>query len=641
MFSRPLLARALEGLPGLRRRLSAHHAGLGVALGFLGWGLLLCLPVLVGPRGLILGESGSDVIRGIWSMDHVLRGLPDPIWTQRVHVPGGAFALPLPFASSLLLSPLNLLLGSLRGYVLSCGLLLGLAGFGVAWLARELTGRWSLGALAGGSFMGQPMLLHAIQDGTPEHLAVWSLPCALAALLRAARLGSRGQTIAAGLLVAVVLFDSPYLAVQALLLGPAALLALLVIHRAEEREPRALRVLGWSLLVALPALLFVAWLYSGFQLSLPDSVHDPATVLAGNSVDLKTWWILERAPQRDVLGNMVPAYLPMFFLLPALLLGLLGLPRSLPWLLVALLSFGLALGTNPANPQVMVVWGSSLLGSPLGRLGSLVGEAILAANLWLTDLPVLEGVRFPRRWLLSMGLALSLAGALGLSSVSRQLAGTRRLARVRDLIARHVPQAGLLVAVLVSLLLAESLLLLPRSSPFPSVTQLPPVEFAEWLRDAPEGAVLQLPTQRQAPAQGFRATVPVYAGLPSMLASTDSEYFQILHRKPTWHHPSLLTVRPVGTLPQELVAFIRDIDDLTLPALQGLDPPISATEGQRSDTRKMVRRSLRIFGFRWVTLDLGAYKEPWLGMALEYLAPVAEQRRFPDGQGVLLVELAD
>jgi hypothetical protein len=358
-------------------------------------------------------------------------------------------------------------------------------------------------------------------------------------------------------------------------------------------------------------------------------------------VDLKSWWILDRAPERDLLGNMAPAFIPSAFLLPAALLALLALPRSLPWLLAALLAGILALGTNLGNPHILTLWGGVHLGAAGSRAGNALGDAILGFNQALSGWPVFDGIRFPRRWLVCSGLALSLAGSLGVQSGFRLLGRLPLLRRVAAELPRSHPRVATLAGILGAMLLATLLLPLGRTRGFPSVTPLPRVEFAEWLRGQGQGAVLQLPTQRPAPGQGFRASVPVYAGLPDVLASADAEYFQILHRHPTRHHPSLLTVRPVRPLPEKLLGFLRDLDDLALPRLQGLQPPLSATEQKRSGERRALRDSLVKAGFRWASVDLSAYEEPWLGILLEHLSPIADQRRFADGAGVLVLELGD
>jgi len=592
----------------------------------LGVAAVLFLPAFeAGPRALP-GAAASDAVRGAWGFDQVARSLPWAVWSRRIHFPTGAWVLPLPWASAVLLAPLEVL-GPFRACAADLGLLLAAAGFATAWLAREATGSWGAGALAGAAVVAQPMTLHAVADGTPEHLAFWALPAGLAAFTRASRTGSRSWALAAGLLVPWLALDSPYAAIHGLVLAPVALAGLL-----PGRAGRPLRAAGWAAAAAVPGLVAVGLLYARFSPGAPATGLDAATALAGNSVDLHAWWILERRPDLDALGNLVPALLPSAFLAGAVLVGLAGLPRSLPWLLGGLLLVGLAMGTNAGNPTALAAWGQHLAGGPGRTAGATLGEAVRSVNAWLSQVPPFEWIRFPRRWLVPAALCLSVGGACGVRAAVRplgQLLPAAPWTRTAGL------AAGLVAAVVLAGALARAL---PGRDPVP-VHAPPDVPFARWIAGRPgEGAVLLLPTVRPAPATAQRARVAVFASLGEDLASADCQYLQLLHHRPTACWPALLTVAPRGDLPAGAARLLRDLDDLARPALAGLDPPVSATEAEGEPARAEGRRWLAASGFRWVALDLGAYRGPWAEVAAGFLAPAAATR-FDDGDGVLVLEL--
>ena len=606
---------------------------LWVAASLLGLAAAWVLPAWLAGSHALLGADGSDAIRAAWGFDHVLRGLPDPIWTRRIHFPSGATALPLPFFSALLLAPADLLFGPFAGYTLAIVLLLWLAGAATAWAVRELTGSWSIGAMAGATFMAQPMLLHAIDDGTPEHLAIWTLPACWAAILRALRTGSSGWSAVAGALAVGLALDSPYGLVFGLVMVPFLLPLLATRLRQADRHAR-LRSLLPALLITTAGLLLVYWLYSGFTLQPPDTALDLDTALAGNSVDLRAWWMQENRPEADILGTLAPALIPTAFLISTLILSVLGLPRSLPWLLAALFSLGLALGTNPQNAGVLAWWGQAAAGGTGHTIGQHLGELILAFNTWWTRLPLMEGVRFPRRWLVLAGLALCVAGGVGLAAMVPLSA--RGLKRLQDL--RIGPKGPTLAGILLGITLSGGMEHDQHYRDHLPTMELPTALFARWLgEEAPPGAVILFPTVRPAPDMRVRARVPVYANLGTNLASADHEYFQLLHHRPTHHHPSLLTVLPSGDPAPAIARLLQDTNDLTVPHFLGGEPPGSATDPRRDAERAAGRHQLRQAGTCCLAFDLGVYEEPWLQRAVQFYAPIHESHRFEEGDGVLVV----
>ncbi len=604
------------------------------------FGLVLFSPALLGGEYVLpgTGSQDSDVVRGAWSLGQLAWGLPDPIFTERVYFPVGVKALPLPFASGLLLAPVNLLLGPLSGYDISVVLLLAALGWSTAWLGREITGSWGLGAIAAGAVLAQPMLMHAISDGTPEHLALWSLPAAAAAACRAWRSGRLRWAPLCGLLCLLLLLDSPYMAVYGLVLAPFLLAAMLTLPRQrQDGWLRRLRPLAACAACALPAVLLVAWLYSGFSLAPQDfTVESAAVELAGNSVELRSWWALQTNPASDVRGNLVPALVPTAMLLPALILALVGLPRSLPWLLASLAMLALAMGINADNSGMLAWW----LREPLGEVGQAagrgLGDAVLAFNRALLGQAPFTGIRFPRRWLLPAALCLALAGSIGLGRLLR-LGPGRWLRRVRGPWPRTAAVwAGLLVGpLLAAALLSAQPYLHPRST-----TRMPQLAFADWIRARPgSGAVIAFPTVRPGPPNTHRWELPVYANISDAIRSADCLYFQLVHRRPVLCYPALFTVTANQGLDETAARLVRDTNDLALPGMTGQTIPPSALEAEGATQRARGRDWLADRGLRWVTLDLAVYPEAQVQDALVFYEPVAEVQRFDDGDGVLVIEL--
>ena len=131
----------------------------------------------------------------------------------------GVLALTLPWTTSVLLSPLGFFFGPVVAWNLSIAMILLAIGVSTAWLVRQLTDSWSIGCAMGGLVMTQPMLLHAISDGTPEHLSLWGVPLLLGMTWKAFTEISPKWGVGAGLMAVLVALDSPYHAIYAALTG--------------------------------------------------------------------------------------------------------------------------------------------------------------------------------------------------------------------------------------------------------------------------------------------------------------------------------------------------------------------------------------------------------------------------------------
>jgi len=567
-----------------------------LALGLLGVVLALHLPLL--QQGGLLGAPQSDVIRGVWGLDHQARGLPLPIWTARVGFPEGVKLLILPWVSSQLAAPLVLLLGAPRAYDLWMLGLLWAAGLSSGLLARQLTGQpWS-GWLVGCIVISSPMMLLAITDGTPENVAFWAVPALLLALHRALSQGSLRWGAVAGLLGFICAADSPYHAVF------AAGLALLVLP-ALRRDPRAgLRALGVAGAVALLGVGALALLYVGLPVGTA-SAENTAT----NAINLQSWLHWEQGRLTQPWDwTFTPTFIPAAVLVACALAALLSPLRAAPWLLAGAACLLLGLGPSTENPVV--------LGRLLGHwaVGPAHGwAAIQAAH----PMPV---IRFLRRFLVPATLCLGLAAELGLA----RRRPTRWLGPVLGLGLVWVAAA---------------------KTGYPSHLPLthPPVPAAaRFVADQPgPGAILLLPRVRAATRLHQRDELPVFADLGAEIQSAAELWLQVQAERPSVNSPNgLLTMEIRRPRTAAETTLLRDLDDLTLPQTVGRPIPPSATV-DATRTHEAVQAMVTA-GLRYVLVDEAVYGEEGLALLRSFFfdAVLAEERHFDDGTGVTVLVLA-
>lgn len=566
----------------------------------------------------LLGRQGTDALRALWGLDVLGRSIlpPDlPFWTRELNPPAGALGLLLPWVSGLLAAPLVWLFAPVTAYNLFVGLLLWAAGLGTALLARTASGCWSAGAVAGAAVLAQPMLLWSVSDGTAEHVAIWGLPVFLAAALTATQRASPRWGLIAGGMAAVVALDSPYHAVYAALLGICALPLEL-----RGRSPSDRTSLRATLAVFLGCLLALGALLGLLHLILPVGSGgglEAGELQAINTANLESWARAERGSLPA--EGPAPTAIPRALLLGALALSLIAWRRALPWALAAGLALALSFGTDPRLPGA--------LAERLGAPGELLGQATLAINQQLYQLPGLSAIRFPYRWLVPAALAASVAGALGLARLFGPLA--------------RLPGARAGVAVAGSALVFSLCL---RAGPFarglPGQT-LPQVAFADWIQAQPEdGVVALLPVLRPAAPGLGRNDRPVFAGLDPAMAGLDMATLQVLHGRAQVGAPGLQTLRP---LDQEsaVARVLRDWDDLTHPRLTGNPIPPGANDPRADRARGQGLDRLVEAGLRWVAVDLGAYEAEGLAELRRQLQPwVVSERTFDEGDGVLLLTVA-
>lgn len=602
-------------MPARSSEVAARREALLVALGL----AALVAWTLRGLRaGELLGREGTDALRALWGQQILARALvpPDlPFWTRQVNPPAGALGFILPWLSGLLAAPLSWVLDPVSAFDAFIAALLWAAGMGTATLAREESGSWAAGFVAGAALLASPMLLWAVSDGTTEHVAVWTLPLCLAVAARALRRGSPRLAVAAGLLWGAVALDSPYHAIYAVTLG-AVTLPFAAATRGEAQRT----ALGWTLAVLGGTLLGVALALGLAYALLPVGTGGglPAEQLqAINTANLGTW-------ARAGLGAL-PAEGPAPTLIPTgLLLGALGLSalaprRAAPWAAAGALALCLSFGRD----ERLI----ADLSARIGAAGGLLGRGVLGMNALLYGLPGLGGMRFPSRWLVPAELCLGVGASIGLARLLSRLDG--------------VPLArwGLGLA-LAAYAFASSLRAGPLARALPT-QRLPTFAFTTWIHEQPEeGAVALLPILRPAPPAQGRNDRPVFASLDPSLSGLDGVTLQVLHGRPQLGAPGLQTLRPL-VQDSTVTRVQRDWDDLTHPRLTGDPIPPGANDPRADRARGQGITILVESGLRWVAVDLGAYDAEGLAELRRQLAPfTASEHRFDEGDGVLVLTLA-
>lgn len=534
-----------------------------------------------------MGAPGTDVFRAVWGFDHQARGLPLPFWTDRVGFPAGEKLLILPFVSSLLGTPLHLLFGPWAGYNLWLLALLAAGGVATAWWVHEVTRSPSAGLMAGVGMVTQPALFLALTDGTPEHVAFWSLPALLAALWQTARSPLWRWPLLAGVLATVVALDSPYHAIFALVLVPLPLWRCTRVGR--------LRFVGVSMLGAA----LVALLYYKLPLAGPlDNRWD-------NAVRLTVWWQWDAGRVVDPWDfSYTPAFIPALTMLVAVALAFFRPARSAPYLLLGLLCLVFALGGNTENPSALARW--------IPGLGEPVGEGIVGFN----ELVAPSAIRFPRRWLVPAALCMWTAAGIGLS---RLPAEWMRLA-----------VGGLVSVGTVWISLSTT----GYREAFPQM-EVPVPAFASFVRQHPtSGAALVLPTVRGASRKHERFELPIFAHLDDSIRSADLPFLQVAMGRAVVNEPQgLFTMVAIRKQNARISRLVQDLNDLCTPQTTG--HPIAPSATQEPITRALVATDLIQRGLRFVVLDEEAYGEAGMAHArLPFEGHLAEEKHFADGTGV-------
>lgn len=571
----------------------------------------------------LLGDASTDAIRGMWGMDHILRSLlpPDtPIWSKQVNFPHGVLALVLPWSSGVLLAPLGLLFGPIVGYNLGVAVIMWAGAMGTAWLVRSTSGSWAAGALLGAGMISQPMLLHAVADGTPEHVALWGIPAFFAAVHEALRRKNPTWGIVAGALALAVTLDSPYHAVYTASLSVIVLPAMLWTHWESSRRTDLMWTLGAMLAAAAVGAGVVAGLFRNFPLEEAVGLDRDAR-LHLNTADLHTWWLYDFGPDGDRAPSLAPTLIPTFALWIGLVLGLLGLPRSLPWLAAAVTMICMSFGMNTLLPAELAQW--------LGSWGHWFGGWVLRMNSFLYDLPGLDSLRFPRRLLVPAAMSVGVGAGYG----AQRVFGLLRRLRVHRVAVPLIAVVGATASVQAGIGASRLHTIFPMQS-------LPDVEFARWIAEQDDaGPLVSLPQTRPAPRTGMRSDLPVFANLGQSLSSSDVQYLQVLHGQATVSYPKLKTIVPMR-FDADVYRLTRNWDDLAHPVATGRPIPLSAYDERSEDGRQGTLTRLRVAGLRYVVVDAAAFGEEGLAILEAQLQPHTDRvERFDDGTGVLVYVL--
>jgi len=587
------------------------------------WTLIPIWPVL---NTEILGDADTDAIRGMWSFDHVRRSMipPEtPIWSDQINFPAGVLALTLPWTTSVLLSPLGFFFGPVVAWNLSVATILLAIGVSTAWLVKQLTSSWSIGCAMGGLVMTQPMLLHAISDGTPEHLSLWGVPLLLGMTWKAFTEISPKWGVAAGLMAVLVALDSPYHAIYAALTGIIVLPWSLIRRWRIEERLDFVWTMGSLLTICVAGAAMMGALYSLFPLG-ESSTAEYLSLWKMNAADLRVWWRHDFGTTLMRDASLVPTAIPMPILWFSTAMILIGLPRSLPWALAGILMLNLSLGLNEKLPVHLSYW--------IGSFGYPIGNQILNINAHLYAFPGLGEIRFPQRWLIPSAMCFVIGGSLGLQRLGFWI---RKQSWGPTVLKGHTVYATLLVALGTFVCVRTSQIDLH----FPKQT-LPHIQFATYLADQPEnGALIMLPQMRPPPKSGKRSDLPVFANLADSLSSSDVQYFQTIHGKAIYDKPGLKTLYAFEGS-EYVYRLIREWDDLAHPRVTGNPIPASAYDERFTKRRRKGLKELVDAGLRWVVVDLGAYNDQALTI-LEKQLRIYESNRefFNEGDGVLLIEL--
>jgi hypothetical protein len=605
--------------PGPVRSRDAALTALLLAV-LVAWTLYPVWPVM---NDHILGDPDTDAIRGMWGFAHLRSSLlpPNtPLWSWQVNAPHGVLALVLPWTTGILMAPLGALFGPLAGYNLSVAMMLWGGAMGTAWLVRATSGSWAAGAAVGACMISQPMLLHAIGDGTPEHVAIWGIPAFLASAVEAIRRKSPAWGLTAGLMAIAVAFDSPYHAVYTLVLG-GVVLPLVLISRWEKGRGAdlglTLAAMGGATLVGAG---FMAVLFRNFPMEEQVGL-DAAALLNMNATDLYTWWQFDFGPEAERDASLAPTLIPTIALWLGLVLALIGAPRSLPWLFAGSLTLCLSFGYNKLLPAELAQW--------FGNTGGMIGQGILWINHHLYELPGLDSLRFPRRWLVPSAMAFAVSGGFGLARVF----GWMRRFKIDRF---GIPTVALVLAATGTAMGVDASRI--RGN-FP-MQSLPDVTFTSWLNDQPgSGAVVTVPQLRPAPTTGKRGDIPVFASIAQSLSSADVLYLQVLHGKPIISYPNLKTLQPMR-FDADLYRLMRNWDDLAHPSATGNPIPRSAYDSDSEDRRQATIQRLRLAGLRYVVVDRAEYDADGLGyLDAQLQVHTKEVHEFEDGTGVRIYEL--
>jgi hypothetical protein len=436
-------------------------------------------PVLADPTRLAIGHEGNDVWNHVWGYWYVYDALSQgrlPLETELLRWPVGGSLWFIDTVGAVLTLPLQWAWGPVAAYNAALAFNLWLCGFGAFVLARQVTGSWWGGLLAGLCYMSAPHFLGQAYNGISETLAAGWLPLAIAGLRQLFRAPSLRTGLVAGLFMGLNTVANWYYG----LFGAMVLAGLLgreLWRLIGARDPQG-RVLALARAGLPGAALSVAIAGPPFALFAASMGAEQAVV--GRDPDF-VWMTLVMHNMTDAVALLRPGqfqspdlkalfdedllvvvYVGMALLGPAL--GVLTSSRARqarPWALLALGFLLLTLG-----PFLFVG------GDYVSLAGGWIPLPFLALFEWT---PIFSRISHAYRFVVGLTLALSVIVAW----------------MVPLLQARRVPP-WLAVALLGGLRIGEAVWMSPVPMPLPVVDTTVPAVLAQ-LDDVDPGAVLDLP----------------------------------------------------------------------------------------------------------------------------------------------------
>jgi len=455
-----------------REHLAAALASLLLAIG-------LTWPAATDLQGRLLGHPGNDSWNHVWGYWWVSSELAEGRWPAHTHLlswPDGGTLYFIDSVQAVASWPVQLLLGPAAAYNLVVIAGFALSGFGAWLLARRVTGDPIVSGLAMVLYGGAPHLLGQAFNGISETVCAGWLPLTIWGLIRLIDRPSVGRMLALGAFAAGCALTSWYYGLMAAIAGTVVL----VWQAAGQAFATRWKALVPALLGAgATAVVLVGPMLLAFRSSLDAAdalvTRDPEFVrrslMDHNITDLVAFFNPTTTPSPDLFtlyGEQLVIVISLGW--TALVLGgaawvLTRRARQLaPWAWMGLVFFAFSLG------PYLNVGGEYLL---------IEGRRIPLPFLVLFEaLPLFDRISHPFRFVVGVGLALSMTASVGL----------RHLLRRR--------QAGLRAAVvgaLAVLFAVEVAWASPATLPVPSSSAHIPAAYDKMREDNVSGAVLDLP----------------------------------------------------------------------------------------------------------------------------------------------------
>ncbi len=436
-------------------------------------------PLVLSPTTLLVGHPGNDNWNHAWGYWWVASELSQGRWpshTELLTWPSGGTLYFIDSVQAVVSLPLQWLGGPALAYNLVVLAGLATAAFGAYLLARRVTGSAIAAGVALVTYGAAPHLLGQAYNGISETVCAGWLPLTLWALVRLIDRPVWTRALTLGAFAAVCALTSWYYGLMAAVGGVVLLLWQGAIQPYATRWRQLVPMLGLAGAVAgvlVSPMLFV------FRQSLEAAdalvTRDPAFVrrslMDHNITDILAFVRLGTRPSPDLFalyGEQLVIIISLGW--TTLALGALALFRRhrsrelSPWLWAGLVCFVFSLG-----PYLNVD----------GHYVELGGSRVPLPFLLLFDaLPLFDRISHPFRFVVGVGLALSMFAAAGFRYSTRQMPVS--------------VQAGLM-ALLVTAFAAETVWATPASLPVPNSSAAIPAAYTEMQQDPVAGAVLDLP----------------------------------------------------------------------------------------------------------------------------------------------------